>query len=48
MAGSKGQVCELAQRLEAYYRLRGWMDGVVPQSKLAELEIDALDRPLVS
>jgi aldehyde:ferredoxin oxidoreductase len=41
MPGSKGHVCELPQMLEAYYRLRGWNDGVVPETKLAELEIDA-------
>jgi aldehyde:ferredoxin oxidoreductase len=40
MPGSKGQVCELPQMLEAYYRLRGWADGVVPEAKLDELGIE--------
>jgi aldehyde:ferredoxin oxidoreductase len=39
LGGSKGQVCELDQMLEEYYQLRGWKDGVVPESKLRELEI---------
>lgn len=39
MAGSKGHVCELDQMLEEYYQLRGWVNGVVPESKLKELEI---------
>ena len=37
--GAKGQVCELAQMLEEYYAERGWENGVVPESKLKELEI---------
>jgi aldehyde:ferredoxin oxidoreductase len=37
--GSEGHVCELAQMLEKYYELRGWQNGVVPESKLKELEI---------
>ena len=37
--GSKGHVCELDKMLEEYYRLRGWENGVVPESKLRELEI---------
>jgi len=37
--GSKGQVCELPQMLEEYYAERGWVNGVVPESKLKELEI---------
>jgi aldehyde:ferredoxin oxidoreductase len=37
--GSKGQVCELDQMLVEYYQERGWVDGVVPESKLKELEI---------
>jgi aldehyde:ferredoxin oxidoreductase len=40
MPGSLGQVCELPQMLEAYYRLRGWQDGVVPPDKLADLGIE--------
>ncbi len=39
MPGSLGQVCELDKMLEEYYRLRGWVNGVVPESKLKELEI---------
>ncbi len=37
--GSKGQVCELPEMLEEYYKARGWVNGVVPESKLKELEI---------
>jgi aldehyde:ferredoxin oxidoreductase len=37
--GSEGQVCELDKMLEEYYRARGWVDGVVPNGKLKELEI---------
>ena len=37
--GSEGQVCELDLMLEEYYQARGWEDGVVPESKLKELEI---------
>jgi aldehyde:ferredoxin oxidoreductase len=37
--GSKGQVCELPQMLEEYYAERGWVNGVVPEAKLKELEI---------
>jgi aldehyde:ferredoxin oxidoreductase len=37
--GSKGQVCELDLMLEEYYKGRGWVDGVVPEAKLKELEI---------
>ena len=37
--GAKGQVCELAQMLEEYYAERGWVNGVVPESKLMELDI---------
>jgi len=39
MPGSKGQLCELDQMLADYYQLRGWENGVVPESKLRELEI---------
>jgi aldehyde:ferredoxin oxidoreductase len=39
MSGSKGHVCELDKMLEEYYRLRGWVGGVVPGWKLKELEI---------
>ncbi len=37
--GSKGQVCELDKMLEEYYADRGWVNGVVPQAKLAQLGI---------
>jgi aldehyde:ferredoxin oxidoreductase len=37
--GSKGQVCELDLMLKEYYQVRGWENGVVPESKLKELEI---------
>jgi aldehyde:ferredoxin oxidoreductase len=37
--GSKGHVCELDQMLDEYYEVRGWVNGVVPESKLKELEI---------
>lgn len=37
--GSTGQVCELDLMLEEYYQERGWINGVVPESKLIELEI---------
>ncbi len=37
--GSKGQICELPQMLEEYYKERGWVNGVVPESKLKELGI---------
>jgi len=37
--GSEGQVCELDEMLAEYYAERGWEDGVVPESKLKELEI---------
>ncbi len=39
MPGSEGQVCELDLMLEEYYRVRGWVNGVVPQTKLVELGI---------
>lgn len=39
MKGSKGQVCELDKMLVDYYQERGWVNGVVPESKLKELEI---------
>jgi aldehyde:ferredoxin oxidoreductase len=39
MPGSLGHVCELDQMLEEYYEKRGWVNGVVPEAKLKELEI---------
>lgn len=37
--GSEGHVCELDLMLDEYYKARGWENGVVPESKLKELEI---------
>jgi aldehyde:ferredoxin oxidoreductase len=37
--GSEGQICELDKMLAEYYEKRGWENGVVPESKLKELEI---------
>ena len=34
-----GHVCELEKMKKEYYQARGWVDGVVPQQKLRELEI---------
>lgn len=39
MPGSEGQVCELPEMLDEYYAARGWVNGVVPEAKLKELEI---------
>jgi aldehyde:ferredoxin oxidoreductase len=39
VGGSKGHVCELDDMLVEYYEKRGWVNGVVPESKLRELEI---------
>jgi aldehyde:ferredoxin oxidoreductase len=39
MPGSMGHVCELDKMLVEYYEKRGWVDGVVPEEKLKELEI---------
>jgi aldehyde:ferredoxin oxidoreductase len=39
MPGSEGHVCELDLMLEEYYKARGWVNGVVPETKLKELEI---------
>jgi aldehyde:ferredoxin oxidoreductase len=38
MPGSEGHVCELPEMLEEYYAARGWVNGVVPEEKLHELE----------
>mgnify|MGYP001091957485 FL=1 len=38
--GSEGSLCELDKMLEEYYAERGWVNGVVPEAKLRELEID--------
>jgi aldehyde:ferredoxin oxidoreductase len=37
--GSEGHVCELDLMLEEYYKARGWVNGVVPEAKLKELDI---------
>jgi len=39
MGGSEGHVCEIDEMLVEYYAARGWDNGVVPDGKLAELEI---------
>ncbi|MBE7474388.1 MAG: aldehyde ferredoxin oxidoreductase [Anaerolineae bacterium] len=39
MPGSEGHVCELDKMLAEYYAERGWVNGVVPEAKLKELEI---------
>jgi aldehyde:ferredoxin oxidoreductase len=39
MGGSKGHICELDDMLVEYYEKRGWVNGVVPEAKLKELEI---------
>ena len=38
-SSSEGQVCELNEMLAEYYEKRGWVNGVVSESKLKELEI---------
>ncbi len=38
--GSEGELVELDQMKEAYYEHRGWVDGVVTDDKLEELDID--------
>ena len=38
--GSEGEYCELPEMKEEYYDHRGWVDGVVPDEKLDELNID--------
>jgi aldehyde:ferredoxin oxidoreductase len=37
---SEGEVCELEPMKEEYYEVRGWVDGVVTDEKLDELDID--------
>ncbi len=37
--GSEGHICELDLMLEEYYKARGWVNGVVPEEKLRELDI---------
>ncbi|ESS05628.1 MAG: Aldehyde:ferredoxin oxidoreductase [uncultured archaeon A07HB70] len=38
--GSEGELCELEPMKQEYYEHRGWVDGVVPEEKLVELDID--------
>ncbi|MES3517968.1 MAG: aldehyde ferredoxin oxidoreductase family protein, partial [Natronomonas sp.] len=38
--GSEGQLAELDLMKQEYYEARGWVDGVVPDEKLDELDID--------
>ena len=38
-AGSKGHVSELSEMLAEYYAARGWDDAVVPEEKLAALQV---------
>ncbi|MEF8802515.1 MAG: aldehyde ferredoxin oxidoreductase C-terminal domain-containing protein, partial [Halolamina sp.] len=38
--GSEGELCELEAMKAEYYEHRGWVDGVVPDEKLAELDIE--------
>jgi aldehyde:ferredoxin oxidoreductase len=37
---SDGELCELEEMKAEYYEVRGWVDGVVPDEKLDELDID--------
>jgi aldehyde:ferredoxin oxidoreductase len=37
---SEGEFCELDEMKTEYYEHRGWVDGVVPDEKLEELDID--------
>ncbi len=39
LLASKGHICELPEMLDEYYEARGWVAGVVPESKLKELAI---------
>lgn len=39
LLASKGHICELPEMLDEYYAARGWVEGVVPEAKLKELEI---------
>jgi aldehyde:ferredoxin oxidoreductase len=38
--GVEGSLVELEQMKEEYYDVRGWVDGVVPDEKLEELDIE--------
>ncbi|QFU82747.1 aldehyde ferredoxin oxidoreductase family protein [Natronorubrum aibiense] len=37
---SEGEYCELEEMKDEYYEHRGWVDGVVPDEKLEDLEIE--------
>ncbi|WP_096389968.1 aldehyde ferredoxin oxidoreductase family protein [Halopenitus persicus] len=37
---SEDELCELDEMKAEYYEVRGWVDGVVPEEKLEELEIE--------
>jgi aldehyde:ferredoxin oxidoreductase len=39
--GSEGELCELAEMKEEYYSHRGWVDGVVTDETLEDLDITA-------
>lgn len=39
--GSEGEISKLPEMLKEYYAERGWVDGVVPEEKLRELQIIA-------
>lgn len=39
--GSEGEISKLPEMLKDYYSERGWVDGVVPEDKLRELQIIA-------
>ncbi len=38
--GAEGSLAELDKMKDEYYEVRGWVDGVVPDEKLEELDID--------
>ncbi len=38
--GSEGELCELEEMKAEYYEHRGWVDGVVPDEKLDDLDIE--------
>ncbi|WP_280535761.1 aldehyde ferredoxin oxidoreductase family protein [Halopenitus sp. POP-27] len=37
---SEGELCELDEMKDEYYEVRGWVDGVVPEEKLEDLDIE--------
>ncbi|MFN2202555.1 MAG: aldehyde ferredoxin oxidoreductase family protein [Caldilineaceae bacterium] len=42
--GSEGQLSDIDKMLAEYYEVRGWVNGVVPESKLRELDIDLVQQ----